>query len=101
MERLIKYLNDLLHHVEYWNDMAPFPVYDTEYVEEIRKSIKHMEKEQYDDLPVAACRFCHSLHIVTDEEENEHCMRCGSKNEVVVYSNIKEYFDKTQIDEAV
>lgn len=52
-----------------------------------------MNKEEYDKLPVAACKHCKSLHIVTDAEENEHCMRCGAKNEIEVYKDIQEYFD--------
>jgi hypothetical protein len=51
-----------------------------------------MSKEEYNNLPVAACKHCRSLHIVTDDEENEHCMSCGAKNEIVIYSTIEDYF---------
>lgn len=51
-----------------------------------------MTKEEYNKLPVAACKHCKSLHIVTDDEENEHCMRCGAKNEIIIYEDINHYF---------
>ena len=85
-----------LEHIEYYNKMSPFPLYDTEYVELVKKEIYKMEhsKKEYDDLPVAACKYCKSLHIVADEIENEICMRCGSVNEIVVYKDIDEYLEK-------
>lgn len=97
--KLLKYLRDLLKHVEYYNKMAPFPVFDTEYVEEIKKSIIKMEKNEYDEMPVVACKHCHSLHIINDELENDHCMRCSAINEIVIYDNIEEYFEKTGVHE--
>jgi DNA-directed RNA polymerase subunit RPC12/RpoP len=49
------------------------------------------EKEiNYDDEPVVACKYCKSLHIVTDEVGNDICMRCGS-NELKEFKNIHEY----------
>ena len=40
----IKYLKKLLTHLEYYNNMAPFPPYDTDYVKEVEKTIKDMKK---------------------------------------------------------
>jgi len=73
--------------------MSPFPIYDTEYVKTIKKLINKMKnsKEDYDSLPVAACRHCKSLHIITDELENDVCARCGSENDIEIYSNIDTY----------
>lgn len=53
-----------------------------------------MKANKYDELPVVACKHCKSLHIITDEEENEHCMRCGSKNEIIIYKDIDDYLSK-------
>ena len=94
--RTLKLLKIELDHIEYYNKMAPFPCFDTEYVELVRNKIKDMEhsKIEYDNLPVAACKYCKSLHIVADEVENEVCMRCGAVNEIVVYKDIDEYLDK-------
>jgi CTP:phosphocholine cytidylyltransferase-like protein len=73
--------------------MAPFPVYDTEYVEDVENKIKEIEmnKEDYDKLPVVACKYCKSLHIVTDELDNNVCFRCGSVNEFQEFENIYKY----------
>jgi DNA-directed RNA polymerase subunit RPC12/RpoP len=50
------------------------------------------EKEiNYDDEPVVACKYCKSLHIVTDEVDNDICMRCGSINELKSFENIHKY----------
>lgn len=53
-----------------------------------------MSKEEYNELPVAACKHCGSLHIVNDDLENDHCIKCGSVNEIEVYSTIDEYLEK-------
>ncbi len=74
--------------------MSPFPVYDTDWVKDIEnkiKMIKDNNKENYDELPVVACKYCKSLHIVTDEDSNDICFRCGSKNELKEFENIFEY----------
>lgn len=74
--------------------MAPFPVYDSEYVKDLDNKIKEMKednKTDYDKEPVVACRHCKSLHIVNDEIDNSICMRCGSINELKEFANIYEY----------
>ena len=84
----------LLSHLLYYNYLAPFPIYDTEYIEEVKNKIKMMREDKnkdYDQEPVVACRFCKSLHIVSDEVENNVCMRCGSVNELQEFTNINEY----------
>lgn len=92
-KQILKHLRKLYKHVEYYNKMSPFPVYDTEWVMDIKNKIKEMEntKEDYDELPVDACRFCKHLHIVFDEDDNDHCMKCGSINELITFPNINEY----------
>jgi hypothetical protein len=89
----IQQLREELKHAKHYNMMAPFPVYDTEYVEELENMINDIEKHdnEYDDLPVEACKNCKSLHIVVDETDNNICMRCNSINETVEYVNIYEY----------
>lgn len=85
----------MLEHMEYYNKMAPFPPYDTEYVEEIRNKLKTMndDKINYDDEPVVACKYCKSLHIITDEVDNNICFRCGSINDLIEFPNIFKYKD--------
>lgn len=93
--KTIKELKDLHKHLSFYNEMAPFPVYDTEYVSAVKQVIEFMEESEinYDSLPVAACKHCKSLHIVIDDVENNHCMRCGSINEIEVFINIETYLD--------
>ena len=77
----IKELKKLLEHLQYYNKMAPFPAYDTDYVNDVKNRIMELENEtqtNYDNEPVVACKYCKSLHIVTDEVDNDICMRCGS-----------------------
>jgi uncharacterized paraquat-inducible protein A len=73
--------------------MAPFPIYDTSYVEDLKTLIEKMEDKlnEYDKEPVVACRLCKSLHIRTDDEGNEHCYRCGSTNELIEFETIYDY----------
>jgi DNA-directed RNA polymerase subunit RPC12/RpoP len=93
-QKIIKYLKKLLKHLQYYNKLAPFPVYDTDYVNDVKNRIMELENEKeitYDDEPVVACKYCKSLHIVTDEVDNDICMRCGSINELKSFENIHEY----------
>lgn len=92
MKRL-NLLKETLHHMEYYNSMAPFPVYDTGIVGDLRDYIKLMEKERndYDDLPVASCRHCLDLFVIEDEVGNDICGRCGSVNEIRIFKSIDEY----------
>lgn len=96
VNKTLKYLIELCNFMEYHNKMAPFPPYDTEYVIDIKNKIKEMEenvKVDYDDLPVAACSYCKSLDIRVDDLDNNHCMRCGTFNEITIYKNINEYLE--------
>lgn len=89
----VLYLNKLLDHLKYHNKMAPFPVYDTDYVKDVENRLNSvkMSKEDYDELPVEACKYCKSLHIVSDEVDNNICMRCGSVNELIEFKNVYDY----------
>lgn len=100
INEIIERFKKLLEYVEYYNLMSPFPIYDTEYVSEIKKHINKMEKiDEYDKLPVVACKYCKSLHIINDEEENDVCMRCGAVNNVEIYTDIYNYHEKTKVNE--
>lgn len=90
----LKNLKNLLKDSKYYNSMAPFPVFDTDWIKDIENKIKMIKEDEeinYDDLPVVACRYCKSLHIITDEDLNDICFRCGSKNELLEFENIYEY----------
>lgn len=89
----LKYLKKLLKHVEHYNKLAPFPVYCTDWVKDIKNRIKLMKENEfnYDEESVVACKYCKSLHIVDDEDMNAICFRCGSVNELQEFKDIFEY----------
>ena len=82
--------------MKYYNSMAPFPVYDTDYVKDVENKIKKImsdKTKEYDEESVIACRHCNSLHIVSDEIDNDVCFKCGSVNQLKEFKNIYEYKD--------
>lgn len=88
------HLQLLVEHMNYYNRMSPFPIYDTSYVKDVEYKIKEMKNDQlkdYDSEGVVACKYCKSLHIKTDEDDNDICMRCGSINELQEFSSIYKY----------
>lgn len=86
-------LKSQLDHMEYYNNMSPFPVYDTGDLQLLKDMIKEIENSpmDYDSLPVVACKNCKSLHIEIDEDNNDICMRCNSINELVEFDTIYDY----------
>lgn len=97
MERKIEIvLRNLLSHLKYYDNLAPFPIYGSEYIGDVENKLREVmedKEKNYDDESVVACRFCKSLHIVSDEVDNNVCMRCGSINELQEFSNINEYLN--------
>lgn len=85
--------------MEYYNKMAPFPVFDTEIVSNLKEKIMKIEQEEYNNLPVVACKYCKSLHIITDELNNNICFKCGSNNELIEFKTIDQYLKFKNKDE--
>lgn len=80
--------------MKYYNIMSPFPVFCTDYVNDVENKLKEImsnKTKEYDEEPVVACKYCKSLHIKSDEIDNSICMRCGSVNELKDFKNIYEY----------
>lgn len=100
--KLLSYFEKRLQIMEHYNYYSPFPIFDTEYVQEVKDYIKEMNEhtKEYDELPVIACKYCNSLYILNDALENDLCGRCGSVNDVKVYDNIDEYLIAKEEDEA-
>lgn len=91
---IIRYLKKYLEHMKYYNNLAPFPVFDTSYVVDLEKKLIEIMSEktkEYDEEPVVACKYCKSLHIKLDEIDNSICMRCGSVNDLQDFKNIYKY----------
>ena len=102
-KELLKHLNSMYKHVEYWNKMGPFPRYDTEWQIDIKNYINEikMEKKDYDKEPVFACKHCGTLVVPNqyevDDDGNEICQRCNSINDVKEYKDIFEYNKEQKI----
>ena len=97
-KEILKQLNKLYKHVEYYNKMNIFPYYDTEWVGDIKNyinKIKMNKDNDYDKEPVFACKHCGTLVVPNqyevDDDGNEICQRCNSVNDVETFSNIQEY----------
>lgn len=89
-----QHLKNLWKHMDYYNKMSPFPIYDSEYVEDVKKEVEKTEDIDYDEEPVVACKYCKSLHITTHIQDNETydvCNRCYTANELIEFPNIHEY----------
>ena len=103
-KEILKQLNKLYKHVEYWNKMGPFPRYDTEWQSDIKNylnEIKMNKDNDYDKEPVFACKHCGTLVVPNqyevDDDGNEICQRCNSVNDVKEYKNIFEYNKEQKI----
>ena len=102
-KEILKQLNKLYKHVEYYNKMAPFPPFCTEWQQNIRDKINEikMEKKDYDKEPVFACKHCGTLVVPNqyevDDDGNEICQRCNSVNDVKEYKDIFEYNKEQKI----
>ena len=103
-KEILKQLNKLYKHVEYWNKMGPFPRYDTEWQSDIKNyinKIKMNKDNDYDKEPVFACKHCGTLVVPNqyevDDDGNEICQRCNSVNEVISYKDIFEYNKEQKI----
>lgn len=102
-KEILKQLNKLYKHVEYWNKMGPFPRYDTEWESDIKNYINEikMSNKDYDKEPVFACKHCGTLVVPNqyevDDDGNEICQRCNSVNEVIEYKDIFEYNKEQKI----
>lgn len=57
---------------------------------------EHLTKEDYDKVPVVACKYCNTLHIIIDEYGNDICLNCCTYNETRTFNTIYDY--QTYID---
>lgn len=67
---------------EWWNKLAPFPVYDTEIITDLKKLNMLTVKDASNRVPITYCKTCLSIHIKTVELENDqsvdYCVPCGN-----------------------
>ena len=71
---------------EYWNLQAPFPVYDTEVIDDLKK-LNMMTKQIANNEPITYCKTCLSIYIKTVEfpetetgenRDVHYCVPCGN-----------------------
>lgn len=68
---------------EYYNSMTPFPVYDTEIINDLKILNMITSKENSNNEPVTYCKTCLSIHIKTvefkdTEQEVDYCIPCSN-----------------------
>jgi hypothetical protein len=72
---------------EHANMMAPFPVYDTDIINDLKLLNMITKKQDYNNVPVTYCKTCLKLHIkeVTFPKETgssqavvPYCVDCGN-----------------------
>lgn len=80
-------LSDEIKRREYYNSMAPFPVFDTDVISDIKKLKMITAKEGFENEPITYCKTCLSIHIKTikfdkgldgENREVDYCVPCGN-----------------------
>lgn len=91
--------NELIREIErreYYNLMAPFPVYDTEVITDLKKLNMITSKDSSNSEPIAYCKTCLSIHIKTTKMEDtqqvvDYCIACS--NSEIEETHISEWED--------
>ena len=76
-----KKLIEEIERREWYNKMAPFPVYDTEIIDDIKKLKNVIMKEHPNNEPITYCKTCLSIHVKTVKLHNgdvDYCVPCGN-----------------------
>ncbi len=68
---------------EYYNQMAPFPVYDTETIIDLKKLNMITAKDNSNNEPITYCKTCLSIHIKTVDFKDtdktvDYCVACSN-----------------------
>ena len=93
MNILEKQLKKLLDKFVNINNLAPFPIIDTEHIMILEHILDN--GKDYNSEPVTCCAHCKSLYLITDDEDNDECVLCrNSLNETETYPTIFHYLNK-------
>ena len=86
------------------NELAPFPVYDTEIINDMSKLSEIVKKQDYNNEPVCYCKTCLSINIKTVEFEPnksgearnvDYCVPCSNTDMGEVHiSEWKEMYNE-------
>src|SRR5690606_19807629 len=88
-KRKIDHLKEKLKYMEEINQLAPFPIYDTEEIKDLKVEIDKFEV--YENEEVECCKNCKNLHLIDDDFGNTWCKKCHSVNEIETLKDIDEY----------
>ena len=85
---------------EYYNKFAPFPVYDTEIINDLKKLNMITSKDISNSEPIHYCKTCLSIVIKTvefekgadgEDREVDYCLDCGNTD--IGCAHISEWED--------
>lgn len=81
---------------EYYNRISPFPVYDTEIINDLKKLKMITTKDNSNNEPITYCKTCLSIHIKTVKFEDtdqvvDYCISCS--NTELAEAHISEWED--------
>lgn len=62
MDKRFKLAEEIKRREDY-NELCPFPFYETEKINDLKKYLMITKKENYNSVPVTYCKTCLSLHI--------------------------------------
>ncbi len=106
-------LNTEILRREKANTMAPFPVYDTEVITDLKKLKQIMQNSgpDYDELKVDYCKTCLSLSLkdikipseksVSKEDAITYCISCGNTDvatAITIFEWKEIYAEKYGVD---
>lgn len=90
---------------EYYNSLSPFPIYDTEIINDLKIYLMISKKENYNNVPISYCKTCLSIALkdVTfprsdnsepkDSQQPEalvgYCIPCGNTD--IVEAHVEEW----------
>jgi hypothetical protein len=68
---------------EYYNELAPFPVYDTDIINDLKKLNMLTEKDNFNNEKITYCKTCLSIKIKTIELKDtdkkvDYCIDCSN-----------------------
>lgn len=94
-----KLINEIKRR-EYHNSMAPFPVYDTDIINDMKKLSEIVKQQEFNNDPVSYCKTCLSIQIKTvefpkgthgEDRDVDYCVPCG--NTEIETAHISEWED--------
>ena len=80
-------LTEEIKRREYYNSMAPFPVYDTDIINDLKKLSMIKSKDNFNNEPITYCKTCLSISIKTvefpkteagEDRDVDYCTCCSN-----------------------